>query len=353
MDVAGEVDGAARLVIARGDGSQGTVNVSGSSAFLRCQGIDLSGKPQARAAFSLLAGAGAVITELLAPVPATGQADITLNGTNTRLEIRNRLRLGRTGQASGPVTCNVSGGAKLVIGNEAMLRKNARLALTGASVLVGPGEPPPDGTLLLRTGGRLSGDGTVAGRVEVAAGGRLAPGAALGTLTIEGDVIARPAGTLEFEIGGLTAPAGHDLLHATGAVNVQGAVELKFINGYAPHAGDRYCFITADGGLTFAPSAIVVSGVAPGFAWTLSGDANNFCITAGTTAQPASTPELTLTPNTSGGLSLDWSAENWQLESAEDLNGNWQPVQSPPGGEGSFSLEVTPGGGGRFWRLRK
>ncbi|HWB06866.1 MAG TPA: hypothetical protein VG796_27830 [Verrucomicrobiales bacterium] len=352
LDVTGRVDGG-RLIIARGDGGKGTVNVTGPLASLFFfQGIELGGKPQARATLSLLAGVTET-AELLAPVPPAGQADISLNGADTELSIASRMRLGRIGQASGPVTCNLSGGAFMSVGKELLVRKNSRVAVTGAAVLVGPGDPPPNGTVLLRTGGRLTGDGTVAARVEVSNGGRLAAGAALGTLTIEGDVVARPGSTLEFEISASTAPTGHDLLHATGAVNVQGAVELKFINGYAPKAGDRYCFITADGGLTFAPSSINVSGLAAGFAWTLSSDANNFCITASNAGQPDTTPALTIEHNSGDTLSLNWSADNWRIESAEDLNGNWQPVPPPPAGEGSYSLDITPGGGANFWRLKK
>jgi hypothetical protein len=164
----------------------------------------------------------------------------------------------------------------------------------------------------------------------------------------------RPASVLEFEISGAAAaPTGHDLLHATGAVTVSGIVELRFIDGYAPKAGDRYCFILADGGLTFNPTGVSVRGLAPGFAWTLSGDASQFCITANNTAQPDSKPEITIDRSTGDGVSVSWSAENWHLESSADLNGQWQSVASPPSGEGSFTVDYSYGGGSQFWRLRK
>jgi hypothetical protein len=331
------------------------VNVSGGDANFRTRAIDMGGKPQARATLSLQAGAETETGELMAPVPPSGQADISINGAETELRVTDRMHLGRIGQASGPVTCNISGGAKVSVRNEILVRKNARLAATGSTVLIGQGAPPQPGTLLVRNGGRLTGDGTIASsRVEVETGCRLSPGAALGTLTIEGDVIMRPASVLEFEVSGAAAaPTGHDLLHATGAVTVSGVVELKFINGYAPKAGDRYCFIIADGGLTFNPTGVSVSGLAPGFAWTLSGDANQFCITASNTAQPDSKPELTIDRNTGDGVSLNWSAENWKLEGTSDPNAAWTPVPSPPSGEGSFTLDLTPGSGAYFWRLRK
>jgi hypothetical protein len=96
-------------------------------------------------------------------------------------------------------------------------------------------------------GGTLQGTGTVGSVVNIA-GGTVAPGNSPGTLTIAGD-LNFTTGTLDIEIGG-TAPGTYDVLAITGRGSfLAGLFSFSFIEGFLPHFGDSWTFLTAAGGL--------------------------------------------------------------------------------------------------------
>lgn len=356
-----EIQGAAytdrQIVIAQGNQAEGVVILNGADANLQSGGggLEMGGGQRAKATLTLLNGAEVKVNDLIAAVPANGQADISVTGEGSELSVANKMQLGRLGQTSGPVSCTFTGGSFGRIGKELLLRKNALVTLGGASVVVGEGNQPAPGNLLVRAGGRLTGDGRIKGRVFAETGGKVAPGAVLGTLTVDGDVGLLPGSVLELEISGPTAPTGHDFLHATGSIGMTGTVELKFINGYAPKAGDRYCFVKADGGLTIAPSNVLVSGLATGFAYDVTADdAGQFCLIARTAGAAASEPSVEIERITNNNLTVSWSAaEDWRLEASASLAGGWESVVPLSSGEGSFVLETTALGPSRFFRLRR
>lgn len=97
---------------------------------------------------------------------------------------------------------------------------------------------------LRSTGGTLGGTGSIAGAVTVNAGGKLAPGASVGTLKTGNLTL---AGTFEPEID-WTSPAtpSADLVEVTGTVNVTGGT-LSMVMLNVPI-----------GGATFSPDKVVV-----------------------------------------------------------------------------------------------
>lgn len=115
----------------------------------------------------------------------------------------------------------------------------------------------------------MGGSGTING--NVVNGGLLALGDPQ-TLTIQGDYEQTNDGTLAIALAGLN-PASIDHLNVSGYVALDSGtiLELVFIDGYAPKAGDRFDFLTF-GSLDPANDAfgsVKVEGLQPGFEYTL------------------------------------------------------------------------------------
>jgi hypothetical protein len=104
-----------------------------------------------------------------------------------------------------------------------------------------------------------------------------------GILHVEGDVRFGPQGTLRVPITG----AGEvGVLDVTGAVGLDGTLELQFENGFAPQAGDVLTFLTAGGEVTGHFAAVTVTGLAPGFDFDVSVANGALVLTARTSAAP-------------------------------------------------------------------
>ncbi|MBL8699228.1 MAG: PEP-CTERM sorting domain-containing protein, partial [Alphaproteobacteria bacterium] len=124
-----------------------------------------------------------------------------------------------------------------------------------------------DGTVVVGLDGTFSGSGTVLGSLfRVVEGGTLAPGSSPGRLIIEGDLVIEDGGTLQIEIAGLDG-ALHDLIDVGGNVVIgAGAVlDLRFLDGFAPDAGDLVDFISYGGSVTGGFASVRVSGLADGW----------------------------------------------------------------------------------------
>jgi len=84
----------------------------------------------------------------------------------------------------------------------------------------------------------------------------------------------RVTGALTFAPGsrlavGLTGPGQYGQLDVTGAATLGGELNLAFSEGYAPVAGDVFQFVRADTS-SGAFATVAVTGLAPGWAYTLS-----------------------------------------------------------------------------------
>ncbi len=87
-------------------------------------------------------------------------------------------------------------------------------------------------------GGSLSGAGTITANVTNA--GQVSPGSSAGILPITGTYTQTAAGSLNIEIGGLTAGTQFDRLAVSGAATLGGAFNITQINGFAPAAGNSF-----------------------------------------------------------------------------------------------------------------
>jgi hypothetical protein len=75
--------------------------------------------------------------------------------------------------------------------------------------------------------------------------GTAAPGESPGTLTLEGDYVQEPEGTLEIELGGRVPDSEHDVLVVTGIATLGGTLELHLIDGFVPQIGDNFEILSA------------------------------------------------------------------------------------------------------------
>ncbi|WP_447755727.1 autotransporter domain-containing protein [Pseudomonas nicosulfuronedens] len=99
--------------------------------------------------------------------------------------------------------------------------------VTGGSLLVGDSSHATarvDGPVSVSSGASLGGFGTVAGDVDVASGGHLAPGAPGGVFTIAGNLGMQQGSQADFSLG---APAGYSTPGAGHGVSVSGDLSLQ------------------------------------------------------------------------------------------------------------------------------
>ncbi|CDO59485.1 serine protease [Candidatus Phaeomarinobacter ectocarpi] len=100
---------------------------------------------------------------------------------------------------------------------------------------------------LTLAGGILSGAGIVAAEVTTNAGGRIAPGNSIGTLTIDGNFVQTANGVLAIEIDRTSA----DKLEVNGTAALDGALGVRLVPGGAiPLSDTDYVIVTAAGGIT-------------------------------------------------------------------------------------------------------
>jgi outer membrane autotransporter protein len=158
------------------------------------------------------------------------------------------------------------------------------LILTGTNGLTGAtsvqqGLLQVDGELAasavtVRTGGFLGGNGTV-GNTVIAAGGRLRPGASIGTLNVAGNFTQAAGSFYDVE---LNSTGQSDLLLATGTATIEAGTTLTVTKlDAAPYVlGTRYTVLTAAGGRTGTYASVTGQTQVSAFVGVLAAyDANN------------------------------------------------------------------------------
>ncbi|QDT01588.1 PQQ-dependent sugar dehydrogenase [Adhaeretor mobilis] len=96
--------------------------------------------------------------------------------------------------------------------------------------------------------GTLGGQGTMS-HLTVQAGGTVAPGTTdfpTGQLTVQDSFTMVEGATLAVEIGGTSAVEDYDLLAVTGTAAIDGTLDVSFIDGFQPSAGDAFTFLNAE-----------------------------------------------------------------------------------------------------------
>ncbi len=128
-------------------------------------------------------------------------------------------------------------------------------------------------------GGKFHGSGTI-NTQKFDNKGQLLPGDSPGAMTITGDYTQFPEGRLVIEIGGTAVETEHDQLIVNGSADLSGTLILKFIDDFAPRAGQTFDFLEVEGTITGGFDAAETVDLAAGFEFEVSSTAGKLTMTA-------------------------------------------------------------------------
>jgi hypothetical protein len=173
---------------------------------------------------------------------------------------------------------------KVSTGTQGSITLNTDSALTIGSITGTGNTLAAPNTIQINSGGTLGGGGTINAQ-KVINGGTVAPGDPT-TLTIAGDYTQTANGVLVLAIGGPdSADSDHLAIDGMFAVETGAVLQLDFIDGFAPTAGETFDLIdyqTIDP-LNAAFSQVDIEGLQAGFEYVVTpvgGDVTNFQLTA-------------------------------------------------------------------------
>ncbi|HWB04479.1 MAG TPA: hypothetical protein VG796_15735 [Verrucomicrobiales bacterium] len=234
-----------------------------------------------------------------------GVGDGALNVLTGGLVRAHDVTIGFLPEGSGTVTV-AGAGATLEAGTDVSLHSTSTLTVASGGV-VNAQNVRVGSEATLRGNGRII--------ATVVNGGVVSPGVSPGTLTVEGSYTQQSGGILRIEIGG-TAPASFDHLVVLGDASLlSGSVlELAFVNAFAPRTGDTFDFLTSSGQAAGQFSAVRVTGLQPGFQYTVvPGGAGAFRLTA------LNNGVATSPPDTSADLAITKTVQPASLSAGETL----------------------------------
>ena len=227
--------GAGNVFVARQSTGIGSIIVQGSNSYFQANTMVVGGPRPGPGlsggggSFELLTGATAYVSTTV----TVGNAG-ELDAAGTLIEI-------------GGITIPAFNGGGLTIGSASSLA-------VANQILVNPGGTLQGGSNLLTT--LIYGD-------VLNNGGKVSPGDPV-TLGIYGDY-EQTGGELDLQFDG-TAAGDFDQIDATGSIDITGGtIDLDFIDGYAPQAGDIFDFLDAPGGESVSGATFDVNGLEPGF----------------------------------------------------------------------------------------
>jgi fibronectin-binding autotransporter adhesin len=257
---------------------------------------------------------------------------------------------------TGTVACPISGtGILNKKGNGTLILSGASTFTNNATFNVGTvlvnGSLAAGGTVTVGGTGTLGGTGTIDKVVNLAAGGRLAPGASIGTLTINNDL--NLSGSLLFEVNKALSPArSNDLVVVSTAITALGTGPLVVTNlGPALAVGDSFKLFSQP---VLNGAALAVTGGGPGVTWTNRLEVDgSIAVLSLVNENPTN---LTYALNGTN-LDLSWPADHlgWRLQMqinslSVGLSNNWADV---PGSQNTttISVPVNPANPAVFFRL--
>jgi len=221
--------------------------------------------------------------------------------------------------------------------------------VNGGTLLVNnsTGSGTGSGAVEVHSGGTLGGTGSITGNVMVNAGGSLAPGASIGTLTVNGNLVLSAGSTNVFEVDGTTPNS--DALALGGAVTYGGVLRISPSGAFTN--GQTVTLFTGAG----ATSASQFSGIEGSPGVGLGFNFTNGVLSV-VSAGPVTPIATVLTNSYSlGTLTLSWpSGEGWRLEMQTNnldkgLSTNW--VDITPGADSATNISVDANNPATFYRL--
>ncbi|MGR8918846.1 MAG: hypothetical protein ACU85V_04455 [Gammaproteobacteria bacterium] len=241
-------------------GNDGSIALGGAAAQWTADVIVTN-----RGDIDLAAGAGAAL-DTLDNRATVRVKDATLTGTE--LENRGGASVTVAGAGTVDVSDLVLNRGALAIGPDARVAADRFQQLAGTTRLDG-GTLAADGPFGVDVaGGTLSGHGTIDGVLRATASGTLAPGDETDP-TARFDVL----GALDLgavfavELGG-TGSDDYDVIGATGAATLGGALDVALLDGFAPQVGDFFDIILA-ASTSGAFGAVDLPALAPGLRFDL------------------------------------------------------------------------------------
>jgi T5SS/PEP-CTERM-associated repeat protein len=254
--------------------SNGSATVTGTGSSFTTSGNFVVGF-EGTADLEVIAGGSVSSHNTWLAGATTSTSTATISGTGSNWTIAGRLAIG---EAFDPVELGPGGGTGTLT-----IQSGALVSVAQETALF------PGGTLKLEDGTfdtqsvSFQGGGVfnwISGTLHVVTfdgnllnqGGKLAPGHSAGTTTINGNYT-QTAGALDIELGG-THAGQSDQLNVTGTATLAGALNITFINGFIPQAGDTFnildwgarsgTFVSVNlpgGGLTWNTSQLYITGV--------------------------------------------------------------------------------------------
>jgi T5SS/PEP-CTERM-associated repeat protein/predicted outer membrane repeat protein len=224
-----------------------------------------------------------------------GTGIVTVSGPGSRLDTANFLSVG---EYDGRGRLVVADGASVNVGNWTEVgRSNAygELTITGQDsrfstqqffhvggggqgvVTIDAGATLAAGSLIVEEEGLLQGAGLIRSNVQNRA--IIRPGMPRGVLSVLGSFTQVASGALEFEIGGHMRGGGYDALDVTGSATIGGRVVVRFVDGFAPTAGDRFDLVVASSVSSALPT-LQVHGLADGYQLNLSREGGRLVLIA-------------------------------------------------------------------------
>lgn len=161
--------------------------------------------------------------------------------------------------AAGGGNMVAAGGGNMVAagGGNMVAAGGGNMVAAGGGNMVAAG----GGNIIAASGGSLSGTGTFSGPGFIQSGGFLKPGQSPGILTWTGDLNVESGGTLDLEIAGTTVGTQYDRLNASGALVINGHLNVTLLSGFQNTIASTDVFTVATSG---SPISGTISNVVNG-----------------------------------------------------------------------------------------
>lgn len=205
------------------------------------------------------------VTQQIASLTGSAGASVTLGSGQLIVNSTASTQFAGAISGSGSVVKSGSGtltlsGANSYSGNTTI--NGGTLAVNGSIA----------GSIFVNSGAVLRGSGSIGGMVTVAGGGNLSPGNSLGLLSL-GGLILQSASQTNIELGGTTRGSQYDAILSSGAVSLDGNLNVSLSNGFLPVAGNSFDILdwnSVPGSLTGAFSSLTLSTMNGRVVWDAS-----------------------------------------------------------------------------------
>ena len=228
-------------------------------------------------------------------------------------------------------------GAGTVTLSAANTYSGATTVSAGTLLVSSPGSTDAGSAVTVQTSATLGGTGTINGAVTVNSGGTLAPGASIGTLTLDTPPTLNGTTSMEVDRNG-GSPLADKLVVSTGTLAYGGSLTLVNV-GAAYQSGDTFDLFDA-GSFSGSFTSISPSTPGTGLAWdtsNLTTDGTIAVVCTSITTQPANTNVCSGTPAgfsvaVNGSANFQWR----KLDSGWGSGNDWQLTAS--GGNAGFLI---------------